>query len=271
MKKIIALCLVVILAATAVIGGTLAYFTDKDAQTNTFTVGNVAIDLYEDFGDNDEQGIEHLSPVVYEKDEEGNTILRNAIEKEVYVENTGSEPAYVRVHIAIPDALDDGKDTFNASLNLLHFNYAKDSVAAGKWDWSKAVDDNKTTGDWNYYEVKLNENGKDVQYNVYVVTYTTALEKGQTTCSAMNRVYLDKDATNEKITTAKSVLGDNWKIYVFAEAGQVAGFDNAYDALNEQFGNPMAADYTAPTFTTAAENKTWVDGEAPVVPPVETP
>lgn len=46
-KKILALCLVVALAATAVIGGTLAYFTDTDAKTNVFVVGNVDIELIE--------------------------------------------------------------------------------------------------------------------------------------------------------------------------------------------------------------------------------
>lgn len=47
-KKIIALCLVIALAATAVIGGTLAYFTDTtEAKVNEFTVGNVNIDLTE--------------------------------------------------------------------------------------------------------------------------------------------------------------------------------------------------------------------------------
>lgn len=47
-KKIIALCLVIALAATAVIGGTLAYFTDTtEARVNEFTVGNVDIDLTE--------------------------------------------------------------------------------------------------------------------------------------------------------------------------------------------------------------------------------
>ena len=46
-KKILVLCLVVALAVTAVVGGTLAYFTDTDEETNTFTVGNVKIDLLE--------------------------------------------------------------------------------------------------------------------------------------------------------------------------------------------------------------------------------
>ena len=44
-KKIIALCLIVALAATAVVGGTLAYFTDVDEVNNTFTMGKVDIKL----------------------------------------------------------------------------------------------------------------------------------------------------------------------------------------------------------------------------------
>ena len=46
-KKLLALVLVVALAATAVIGGTLAYFTNTDEAVNTFTIGNVTIDLIE--------------------------------------------------------------------------------------------------------------------------------------------------------------------------------------------------------------------------------
>lgn len=46
-KKIMAACLAVCLAAIAVIGGTLAYFTDTEEKTNTFTVGNVDIVLTE--------------------------------------------------------------------------------------------------------------------------------------------------------------------------------------------------------------------------------
>ena len=55
-KKIFTLCLAVALAATAVVGGTLAYFTDTDDATNTFTVGNVDIELTEP--EWDEEGCE---------------------------------------------------------------------------------------------------------------------------------------------------------------------------------------------------------------------
>ena len=46
-KKLIAISLVVAMLAVAVIGGSLAYFTDTDKETNTFTVGNVKIELLE--------------------------------------------------------------------------------------------------------------------------------------------------------------------------------------------------------------------------------
>lgn len=46
-KKIITLCLVVCLIVTAVAGVSLAYFTDTKSAENTFTLGNVKIDLIE--------------------------------------------------------------------------------------------------------------------------------------------------------------------------------------------------------------------------------
>ena len=46
-KKITALCLCVALLAIAVVGASLAYFTDTKSATNTFTVGNVKIELLE--------------------------------------------------------------------------------------------------------------------------------------------------------------------------------------------------------------------------------
>ena len=46
-KKVTALCLCVALLAVAVVGASLAYFTDTKSATNTFTVGNVKIDLLE--------------------------------------------------------------------------------------------------------------------------------------------------------------------------------------------------------------------------------
>ena len=46
-KKITAIFLCVALVAIAIVGASLAYFTDTDKETNTFTVGNVKIELLE--------------------------------------------------------------------------------------------------------------------------------------------------------------------------------------------------------------------------------
>lgn len=56
-KKILALCLVVVLVATAITGVTLAYFTDTtQKQTNTFTMGDIEIKLDETDIDAEEEG-----------------------------------------------------------------------------------------------------------------------------------------------------------------------------------------------------------------------
>jgi predicted ribosomally synthesized peptide with SipW-like signal peptide len=252
-KKILTICLVVALAATAVIGGTLAYFSDTDAQKNTFTTGNVAIDLWEDFGGNDAQGIEELIPATGSA--QAGT-LKNGIEKEVYVDNTGSEDAYVRVHIAIPSILDDAQPNFDASKNVLHFNYDEETVADGKWNWSNSVDG--TTGsNWNFYTTTIG----NVSYNVYVVTYETALKKGEATVDAMSQVYLDSKTTNEDITKIKNTLGDDWYIYVAAEGTQAEGFKDAYEALNAAFGNPADSAYTSTIDWATVSGKTWVNND----------
>lgn len=236
-KKIVALCLVVALAATAIIGGTLAYFTDTDAKSNVFTTGNVNIQLIENFGDNDPATPEKLLPATGSA--QAGT-LQNGITKEVTVKNTGSEDAYVRVHIAIPSILDNGNPSFDAGQNKLHFNYPSDSVGEGKWDWSKTTGA-PFTGDWNYYETTIKESESDpgIKYNVYVVTYGTALKSNEITpVKAIHQVYLDSKTSNEAIASYNATLGSNWQIKVLAEGAQVAGFANAYDALNTAFGVP---------------------------------
>lgn len=222
-KKILALCLVVVLAVTAVTGATLAYFTDKDAETNVFTTGNVEIDLQEDFVQDSK-----LLPGI-------------DVEKAVRVQNTGSEDAFVRVHIAIPSMLDSGSEDqpeFAAYNNTLHFNFSGDSVVYGQWNWNAAADGASypgNGGNWNMYQ----ETVDGVLYNVYVVTYMSALSYNNITgTDVIEKVYLDTKVTNEDMTNILSEL-EEIKILVVAEGGQVAGFEGKpYDALNTQFGIP---------------------------------
>lgn len=94
-KKMLALCMVVALIATAAIGGTLAYFTDDDVATNTFTVGNVQIDLTEPKWD--EVG-KNEAPEVYPTE---------ALAKDPTVTNTGKNPCFVRISVENLNCLGD--------------------------------------------------------------------------------------------------------------------------------------------------------------------
>ena len=87
-RKLLAMCLVAALAATAVIGGTLAYFTDSDAAENTFTVGNVDIALTEP--DWEAKG----------KAEAETVYPGEPLAKDPTVENVGANPCFVRVSVS---------------------------------------------------------------------------------------------------------------------------------------------------------------------------
>lgn len=56
-KKVTAIALAVCILAVAVIGATMAYFTDTDSKTNTFTFGKVDIDLTEESIEDKEEGV----------------------------------------------------------------------------------------------------------------------------------------------------------------------------------------------------------------------
>lgn len=245
-KKILSIATCAAFAACAMIGGSLAYFTDTDNATNTFTVGGVKIALHESNKESDlAQGEELAIDDDYQEWLEDQVLMpgdsqTNTVSKVVTVENTGKSNSYVRVHIAIPSVLDDAQPNFDASKNLLHFNAYADSYTDGFWNWGKKVTTDRTSfvgsGDtWNYYTTTIN----NISYNVYVVTYETALAPEDTTAkSAMHQVYLYKDVTNADIDKANETLKGDWNIYVAAEGTQTEGFTDAFDALNTSFGTP---------------------------------
>ena len=248
-KKIVSLCLAAVLVVMAIAGATVAYFTDTDNETNTFAVGNVKIDLIEQQrGENGLVPFEQnkkLYPIVGsaqgDKDEYGMPIAKNYVDKMVTIKNTGSEKAYIRAYFAIPSALDDGYETFNAGLNVLHFNFGNKvengvvtSTEGAEWIWTH---DNK----WNYFETTIG----GIKYNVYYADYYQAVDAGATTAQFVQGVYLDKtfDIKDGKCYAfGKEVtLDDGWNwnsvsCPVFAIACQAEGFDNATAAMEAAFG-----------------------------------
>ena len=245
-KKITAIFLCVALLATAIVGASLAYFTDTDNETNTFTVGNVKIDLIEK--ERDGKGFtqgKKLYPIVGsaqgEKDALGMPTAKNYVDKMVTIENTGSEKAYIRAYFAIPSALDDGYETFNAGMNVLHFNFGNKvengvitSTEGVEWIWTH-------DGKWNYYETTIG----GIKYNVYFADYYQAVDAGATTEQLVQGVYLDKTfdikdgkcyAFGEEVTLDDGWDWNNVSCPVFAVACQAEGFDSASEAITAAFG-----------------------------------
>lgn len=248
-KKLLTIAMVLSMAAILAIGGTIAYFTDTDQEPNVFTIGKVNIDLIEDFPldtDTNKDGENDAAKLIPGK----------RLKKEVRVKNeSDSEPAYVRVHVAIPSILDSGSEDnpeFAAYNNTLHVNFTAASAQEGMWSQlqnSEQVGPNTNYPNWpgnggtyNFYQAKIEK----VDYNVYVYTYETALKAGETTQEpAITQVYLDTKINDEDLEKIQQELG-TIRVLVFAEGGQQEGFTDPYVALNTQFGDPMANDYVAP-------------------------
>lgn len=117
-KKIIALALVLCLVAVAVVGGTLAYFTDEDNAENVFTVGNVDIDLTEPKWE--ETG----------KAEAEDAYPGEPLAKDPTVTNIGKNPCFVRVSVSNLDQFGD------AGMIIYRTDYV----------------DNALSSEWTYYE-----------------------------------------------------------------------------------------------------------------------
>lgn len=142
-KKVTAIALAVCILAVAVIGATMAYFTDTDSKTNTFTFGGVDIELTEK-SEKDEQNKIHAGT---EKDGgfTYDTVLPGLVYSKVpeVTVKQDSLPAYVVITATVPtiydweglfnykidSAFDWEKKTVGA--NTVYYFYAKDPVQPG--------------------------------------------------------------------------------------------------------------------------------------------
>ena len=258
-KKILAICLVAIMAITAIAGASLAYLTDRDSAENVFTLGNVEIELNEKFDENQ-------------------LIPGKKLEKQATITNTGKNDAWVWVTVAIPAVLDNS----DASMNVLHMNvpgrfwddyrenqkfWAEGQTEAVKWEETWDVD--------AYVSKDVDINNDGVLYNVYTHLYNGTLAagvggaEGATTNTCLTSVYLDphvdiapdgqlywveKGETTEINWNIKTDGGPS--VYVSAYAIQAEGFKDvkeAYDAYNEQWGG-NGAEYGVVTYPELPSN-----------------
>lgn len=225
-KKIVALCLVVVMLAVAVISSTMAYFTDTDEAVNVMVMGNIDIEQNEQKRDAsgaltafDDKGI-MLFPGVYDdgaldtKTAGVDSItfwsgVKNSVDKIITVTNKGNAPAYVRTWLA-----------FEVCDAVVHKNFTNED----KLTWLK--DD---AG-----ELAV-ENIGGQNYHIAVYQYPDALDAGDTTEASLVEFVIDKMATQDQV----KAIGGTYEILALTQAVQVAGFENvdAKAALDEAFGD----------------------------------
>ncbi len=244
-KKLLVLSLCVALAAIAIAGASLAYFTDTKSATNTFTVGNVKINLLESSLHRENAGIangvtsdsELWSDVA--KEGSGNTskykagdtfytdaqIEANAAEykcenvqlipgrsyhKMPYVKNVGNNDAYIRIRVMIPADLD------TAVLNSSMYT----STAMDKKEFTMAIDQTGT----------VEREGR--KYNVYTFTRIDPLAPGEMTYwNVWGTIHMDTTVTSAQ---SEALFGENgpyrggvFPVLVEADAIQAEGFADA--------------------------------------------
>lgn len=258
-RKIVTVCLAAVLVIIAVAGASLAYLTDTDERTNTFTVGDVDITLIEQRkGAN---GLESYGEGSY-KLKPGKSNDVNAVSKIVTVKNNGTEDAYVWVELRIPAYLVSNEykaePHTNESKNALHWNsYGCFNVEYNSGNyWRLAISDGIVDADhkvtdadmvavedglWYDYEYVGTENeGKTV---VIRTKMKNVLPAGKTSLPALAQVYMDwrvtktADGNKFQLPDGTEIPKDaSWKIDVRAYAIQADGFDNV-DAAIAAFAN----------------------------------
>ena len=244
-KKITAICLCVALLAIAIVGATLAYFTDTKSATNTFTVGNVKIDLLESSLHRENAGVANGETSTSElwsdvdKGGSGNTskykagdtfytdaqIEANAAEytcenvqlipgrsyhKMPYVKNVGNNDAYIRIRVMIPTDLD------TAVLNSSMYT----TTALDKKEFTMVYDNSG----------KVDRDGR--KYNVYTFTRIDPLAPGEMTYwNVWGTIHMDTTVTSAQ---SEELFGANgpypngvFPVLVEADAIQAEGFADA--------------------------------------------
>ena len=227
-KKLFATAALILLLVVAVVGASLAYFTDEtETAENTFTVGKVKILLDEALVNEDGEPVDESGEVV-EDPQDAKRVLENSYDLSpgltytkdptVTVEG-GSNPCYVRVFVTLTEA-DKFLEIYRAhNLTLTDalgfFGGYDDSVWEPVSMSSSDIEDGEMTVEFRYVK-----DGGIVPKS----DEDTVLEP------VITSVTLPSWVTNED--AAK--FPEGFKVNVVAQAIQAAGFDDA-DAAWEAF------------------------------------
>ena len=264
-KKLTAIFLCVALVAIAIVGASLAYFTDTKSATNTFTVGNVKINLIESKlhrEGNDNSGDLTLPDPTHKvvagdgmkyvatghtmftndeikKDAETyaekylgvkgeNMVPGRGVAKCPYVINTGANDAYIRIRVMVPSA---ANNDFVAVENggVITNQWCSSCIKTGEFIDGKG-------GGWdNAPAIERNVDKNGMKYDVYTFTRTEPLKAGaMTEWNVWNFIGINKTATSadvQKAIDAGAITATNGtltlNVLVEADAIQAEGFADA--------------------------------------------
>lgn len=273
-KKFLAVALVAILAITAAVGASLAYLKDTKTVTNTFTIGNVKIELLEsrfhregndNSGDtsipdptNTASGMQYVTDghKAFTDDEikadaktymneylavKGeNMVPGRRVAKCVYVQNTGKNDAYIRIRVLVPSKANNDFVAVKDG-GIITNQWCSTSMINGEFIDGKG-------GGWNNApfidKAKVTKDGVD--YDVYTFVRKEALAAGaMTEWNVWNFIGIDKTADADDIEMAlrngaiKLAEDGTMTINVLVEADaiQAEGFDDvtaAFAAFDNQ-------------------------------------
>ncbi len=261
-KKLLVLGLCVALAAIAIAGASLAYFTDTKSATNTFTVGNVKIDLIEsrnhrtgsgNSGDtslpsattkaagrefipdgwtiftDDEIKADAVNYSDYIGEKGQNMVPGRGVAKCPYVINTGANDAYIRIRVMVPSAANNDFVAVKDG-GVITNQWCTSCISQGEFIDGKG-------GGWNNAPAiaKASVTKDGVTYDVYTFTRVKPLAAGaMTEWNVWNFIGINKDATSADIQKAIAAgaitaTGDTMTLNVLVEADaiQAEGFADA--------------------------------------------
>ena len=242
-KRIISLCMVVCLLAVAIVGGTMAYFTDTDTDTNVMTMGEVSICQDEWMRTENLSGLQAyeaqtLIPAVIYSDLTTGTLadswgesaykvdaehlytvdggaytfkmpskdyMKNVVDKIVTVTNTGDEAVYVRTILLIENPEDKVINNLEMVYNT---NVAWEMVG------------NVTIGTTQYYVIEM--------------IYADAIAAGKTSEPSALAFWMNPKANSTDVPA-------DFDIIAYSQAVQADGFISAEKALDTAFGDVTTA------------------------------
>lgn len=255
-KVLLMLCCALALVGISV-GATLAYLTDTKSVTNTFTVGDIAIDLFE--SETDEMGVPKITgpngQLVVRNDENGKHYDAEGNLYEIYdltfhttdsnhyrflpghsytkdpkvTIKEGSEKCYVRALVTV---------TKRAALDELFAKYSLDikgvvvpvGIYSGHWEYVG----NTVDGDSRIYELRATDAGRGIQYGL--IGPDGRYRSDYTGSAIFSDINVPGEFTNDDLAKLEGL-----EINVVAQAIQMDGFadqDAAWAAFDaQQAGN----------------------------------